>query len=90
VQALVRPHHILPRQNDAGDWAVTRISATGPQARILLKRADVTCESAMTADALLESGLKPEMRVDVSFTGATLFGLDDGLLGKMLVPEIRK
>jgi hypothetical protein len=37
---------------------------------------NLTIEAAMTADALLESGLQTDATVDVGFTGGTLFDVD--------------
>ena len=76
VTAYIRPHHVLPRANAAGAWRVQRIAATGSHARVTLAREGLTIEAAMTADALLESGLAPEDNADAVFTGGTLFGKD--------------
>jgi sulfate transport system ATP-binding protein len=73
AQAFIRPHHVVALQNPRGSWRVTRIAATGAQARVSLARGDTVLEAAMTADALLESGLAADMAVEVIFTGGTLF-----------------
>ena len=90
MTALVRPHHVVPVANAYGDWRITRISATGPQARVFLRREDTVCEAAMTADALLESGLAAGMRADVVFAGGTLFGPDERLLGRLAALQAEK
>jgi sulfate transport system ATP-binding protein len=71
--ALIRPHHVVPVANAHGAWAVTRVSATGAQARISLCRGDVTIDAAMTADALLACHLQAGLLADVHFSGGTLF-----------------
>jgi hypothetical protein len=75
---------VVPAANAQGDWRITRIAATGPQARITLRREDTVVEAAMTADALLDSGLTTDMRASVIFTGGTLFGPDEKLLAKLV------
>jgi sulfate transport system ATP-binding protein len=70
---LIRPHHVSPVADPRGAWRVSRVSATGAQARVILARATVSIEAAMTADALLESGLRPDTAATVHFTGGTLF-----------------
>jgi len=74
--AYIRPHHIAPRPNAAGAWTVTRIAATGAQARINLTLNSLTVEAAMTADALIDLGLTTGAQVDVNFTGGTLFNIN--------------
>jgi sulfate transport system ATP-binding protein len=71
--AYIRPHHVVPKANPRGTWRVTRVAATGAQARVILRFDSTTVEAAMTADVLLESGLAPEVSADVFFTGGTLF-----------------
>jgi hypothetical protein len=62
--------------NPNGAWRVLRIAATGSHARTSLGRDGLTIEAAMTADALLDSGLATDAMVDVSFSGGTVFDLD--------------
>jgi hypothetical protein len=64
---------VLVRPNPRGIWKITRLIATGAQARISAAFGDVTAEAAMTADALLESGLTEGAPADLTFTGGTLF-----------------
>jgi ABC-type sulfate/molybdate transport systems ATPase subunit len=73
AKIFIRPHHVIAVPAPHGDWEVTRIAATGAQARISLSRGTVTLEAAMTADGLLEAGLLQGGRADVTFTGGTLF-----------------
>jgi sulfate transport system ATP-binding protein len=73
AMAYIRPHHVVPRADPRGAWTVARIAATGAQARITLGLAGTTVEAAMTADALLETGLAVGAPADVAFTGGTLF-----------------
>jgi len=94
-RAFIRPHHVLAVSNPRGGWRVARIAATGAQARISVARNGVTLESAMTADALLESGLAADMVVDVFFSGGTIFtpeGVGPYRLGtlKPALAQIRK
>jgi sulfate transport system ATP-binding protein len=76
VNAYIRPHHVVPARRPNGSWRVLRIAATGAQARVSLGFGSLTIEAAMTADALLESGLAVDMMVEAGFTGGMLFGLD--------------
>jgi sulfate transport system ATP-binding protein len=76
ANAYIRPHHITPLPNPNGKWRVTRIAATGAHARISLTLNSLTLESAMSADALLESHLAADAKVDILFTGGMLFGQD--------------
>jgi sulfate transport system ATP-binding protein len=76
VTAYIRPHHVLPQANPNGAWRILRIAATGAQARVSLGMEGLTIEAAMTADALLESGLTTNAPVDVSFSGGTVFDPD--------------
>jgi sulfate transport system ATP-binding protein len=71
--AYIRPHHVLVRPNPRGAWTVTRLVSTGAQARIAVTLGDITAESVITADAILESGLAEGTAADVTFTGGTLF-----------------
>jgi sulfate/thiosulfate transport system ATP-binding protein len=74
ARAFIRPHHVVPVRNPRGAWRIARIAATGAHARISVTRNGTTLEAAMTADALLESGLGQGMEVDVFFSGGTIFG----------------
>jgi sulfate transport system ATP-binding protein len=76
VNAYIRPHHVAPVVAENGAWRVLRIAATGSHARVSLGFGNLTIEAAMTADALLESGLQTDATVDVGFTGGTLFDVD--------------
>ena len=71
--AYIRPHHVLVRPNPRGAWRVSRLTATGAQARMAVCFNGVTADSVMAADALLESGLTEGASADVTFTGGTLF-----------------
>jgi sulfate transport system ATP-binding protein len=75
VEIYVRPHHVLlrPRSNGNGGWVISRIAATGAQARISVSNGNTTLEASMTVDALLASGLTDHAPVDVLFTGGTVF-----------------
>ncbi len=73
AEVFIRPHHLVPVPAAQGSWRVARIAATGAQARISLTRGDVTLEAAMTADALLEAGLRQGEQAELRFTGGTLF-----------------
>jgi sulfate transport system ATP-binding protein len=74
--AYIRPHHIVPAPSPRGPWSVTRIAATGAHARISLTRGPTTLDAAMTADALLDSALRPGQPVSLLFTGGTIFAPD--------------
>jgi sulfate transport system ATP-binding protein len=74
--AYIRPHHILLRPSPRGAWRVARLTSTGAHARVTIAFGATQVESAMTADALLESGLTENAPVDVTFTGGTLFDAD--------------
>jgi sulfate transport system ATP-binding protein len=74
VEVYVRPHHVVPVPSAQGGWTVARIAATGAQARLTLQREGMTLDAAMTADALLESGLKAGETAAVLITGGTLYG----------------
>jgi len=76
VTGYIRPHHVSPLANQNGAWRVLRIAATGSHARISLGLDGLTIEAAMTADALLESGLVSDAPVDVLFSGGTVFDAD--------------
>ena len=71
--AYIRPHHVLPRPSARGAWRISRITATGAQARIAVSLGNITAESVINADAILASGLSLGSPVDVTFTGGTLF-----------------
>jgi sulfate transport system ATP-binding protein len=71
--AYIRPNHIFVQANPRGAWRITRISATGAQAKITLARGALILDAAMNADTLLDAGLTPDMAVEVTFTGGTLF-----------------
>jgi sulfate transport system ATP-binding protein len=73
LTAYIRPHHVIPRLNPRGGWRITRIAATGANARVTLTRAGTTLEAAMTADKLLESTLAEGQAADITITGGTLF-----------------
>jgi sulfate transport system ATP-binding protein len=75
AQVFIRPHHVVPLQNARGAWTISRIAATGAAARVTVTRNNVALEAAMTADALLESGLAADMAVEVVFSGGTLFDM---------------
>ncbi len=71
--AYIRPHHVLIRPNTRAAWTITRLTSTGAQARVNVSFGEITAESVITADAILESGLAEGSIVDVTFTGGTLF-----------------
>jgi sulfate transport system ATP-binding protein len=73
VVAHIRPHHVLVTTSPRGPWVVQRATATGAQARVICGFNGAVVEAAMTADALLESGLAVGAPVEVSFAGGTLF-----------------
>jgi len=74
--AYIRPHHIAITASPHGAWRIARIAATGEQARISLARGATVLEAAMTADALLESGLATDNTANIQFTGGMLFSED--------------
>jgi sulfate transport system ATP-binding protein len=76
VNVYIRPHHISLLPNPNGPWRVARIAATGAHARISLSLNSLIVEAVMSADALLESHLTADARVDILFTGGMLFGRD--------------
>jgi sulfate transport system ATP-binding protein len=71
--AYIRPHHVIPQADRAGSWRISRISATGAQAHVTLRRGDASVEATMPSDLLLNSGLATGMPAQVTFTGGTLF-----------------
>jgi sulfate transport system ATP-binding protein len=73
LTAYIRPHHILPAADPRGGWTITRIAATGANARLILTRNGTTLEAAMTADALLETGLTQGQAASITITGGTIF-----------------
>jgi sulfate transport system ATP-binding protein len=74
--AYIRPHHVAVQANARGAWRVSRVAATGAQARVYLNQGEAVLEAAMTADALLESGLVVGDAAEAVFAGGTLFGAD--------------
>jgi len=74
--AYIRPHHVGVTAQPRGEWVVQRVAATGAQARVVCGHHGVVVEAAMTADALLASGLAVGSAVDVAFAGGTLFDQD--------------
>jgi sulfate transport system ATP-binding protein len=74
--AYIRPHHVSVQANPRGAWRVSRVAATGAQARVYLTQGDVVLEAAMTADALLDSGLAVGDAAEAGFAGGTLFAPD--------------
>jgi len=89
AEVFVRPHHLVPVPVPAahGSWRVARIAATGAQARISLTRGGVTLEAAMTADALLETGLRQGDQAELRFTGGTLFAPGAGPVRVSSLPQ---
>jgi sulfate/thiosulfate transport system ATP-binding protein len=76
AQAFIRPHHVVALPNPRGAWTVSRIAATGAHARISVTRNATTLDASITADDLLDSGLVAGLKVDVFFTGGTIFTAD--------------
>lgn len=72
--AYIRPHHVIPEADAAGLWRVARISATGAQAHVTLRRGDSFVEATMPSDILLNANLAAGAPARVTFTGGTLFG----------------
>ena len=70
---FIRPHHVVPVPAAWGSWRVARVSATGAQAHLTLTRGAMSLAAAMTADALLESGLQAGTAAEIRFTGGTIF-----------------
>jgi sulfate transport system ATP-binding protein len=85
--AYIRPHHIAITASPHGAWRIARIAATGAQARISLVRGATTLEAAMTADALLESGLAADNTANIQFTGGMLFSEDGANPVKLTAPK---
>jgi sulfate transport system ATP-binding protein len=75
VIAYIRPHYVVPSPNPRGAWRITRIAATGAQARVTLALNDTVLEAAMTADALIAAGLRADTMADVTIAGGMLFDL---------------
>ena len=73
MTAYIRPHYIIPTPDPAGPWLVTRLTATGAQARISLTKDSAVLEATMTADELISSGLKSGQTAQVKITGGMLF-----------------
>lgn len=69
----IRPHHILPIPTAQGAWVIERITTSGAHAHLHLVCGSMTLDASMTADALLESGLATETRVETRIIGGTLF-----------------
>jgi len=78
AEVFIRPHHVVPYPSSSGSWIVARIAATGAQVRIGLARNGTLLESAMTADALLDSDLQAGGTAAVHFTGGTVFTSQGG------------
>lgn len=76
---LIRPHHVVPVPAIRGSWRVARVTATGTQAHLTLTREGMDLEAAMTAEAMLESGLQAGAAAEIRFIGGTIFG--DGASG---------
>ena len=83
--AFIRPHHVIPAADATGPWRVARVSATGAQAHVTLRRGDINVEANMPSDILLNSGLKPGTPAQVTFTGGTLFNEDGKNPAKLAV-----
>jgi sulfate transport system ATP-binding protein len=73
VNAYLRPHFVVPVPNPAGAWRVSRIAATGTQARVTLAFGEAVLESLMTSEALIASGLRADAKVDAVITGGMIF-----------------
>jgi len=73
VNAYIRPHYVTPVMRPGGEWRITRIAATGAQARVTLARGEAVLEAAMTADALIAAGLAADAPADVVIGGGMLF-----------------
>lgn len=69
----IRPHHVVPIPAAQGKWHVARMTATGAQARLTLTRGALSLDAAMTADALLESGLQAGASAELRLIGGTIF-----------------
>ncbi len=90
IQALVRPHYVIPQTNPKGAWQITRVTAIGANARLSLLHGETTAEAAMTADAALAHGFEAGMHVDVRFIAGTVFQPDGTKPVKLTVlkPEL--
>jgi sulfate transport system ATP-binding protein len=84
VAAHIRPHAIVPVPATDGAWSITRLTATGAQARIILARGDRLLEAGMTADAMLAAGLQTGQATDITITGGALFDAQGHHAGKLL------
>jgi sulfate transport system ATP-binding protein len=73
MTAYIRPHYIIPTPDPAGPWQITRLTATGAQARISLSSGPTTLEATMTADDLISSALQSGQTASVKITGGMLF-----------------
>ncbi len=71
--AYIRPYQVVPRADPEGSWRVARISATGAQAHVTLRRGAHCVEATMPSEVLLEAGLANGAPAEVSFTGGTLY-----------------
>ena len=70
---FIRPHHIMPVPTSQGKWVIDRVTTSGAQAHLYLRRGEISLDASMTADALLESGLTSGTKVDTRIIGGTLF-----------------
>ena len=71
--AYIRPYQVVPRADPNGAWRVARISATGAQAHVTLRRGSHCVEATMPSEVLLDTGLATGAPAEVSFTGGTLY-----------------
>lgn len=73
ARLFIRPSQIRPIATPDGQWTIERVSTSGAQAHILLHQGELRLHATMTADALIDAGLKADLRVEPHMTGGTLF-----------------
>ena len=69
----IRPHHVVPHESATGRWVVERVTTSGAHATLSLTCEAMQMNASMTADAMLDSDLKPGARADVRIIGGTIF-----------------
>ena len=75
-QLVIRPNHVDVAPNPQGPWAVARIAASGPRARVTLTGFGTSIEAELTSDRVIELGISPGSPVDAVFGPGVLFGAD--------------
>jgi len=76
MTAYIRPHHVVPAPDASGPWLITRLTATGAQARVTLANGPAALEATMTADELIASTLQTGQLTAIKILNGTLFDAD--------------